>query len=380
MNELVIDKKEELVMKLLHYFITERGYNPVIIRGVKDEIWLENLEDDYKIVRIVSGYIHNNEQFKFDLFKTKNLLKTIKKKTLSFKINALSIFVNLGDNVDITKFEDTPNIKFANIHEASDLDKYRFVTSAFPDITEDMDFREKGLELFMKITSDINKKNEDDAKMNEDVFRPKKPIITYALIAINVVVFILSVFNDAILPMFAVNRELIVNFNQYYRLFTGMFLHAGILHLLFNMYALYIIGMQLESFLGKAKYLIVYLLSGIGASMLSIFFSNSFSVGASGAIFGLMGALLYFGYHYRVYLDSVVKSQIIPLIILNLILGFTISGVDNWAHIGGLVSGILATMAVGVKYKSTKFEMVNGVILYLIYIVFIGYMVFVRGV
>ena len=66
------------------------------------------------------------------------------------------------------------------------------------------------------------------------------------------VVFILSVFNDAILPMFAVNRELIVNFNQYYRLFTGMFLHAGILHLLFNMYALYIIGMQLESFLGKA--------------------------------------------------------------------------------------------------------------------------------
>ena len=380
MNELVIDKKEELVMKLLHYFITERGYNPVIIRGVKDEIWLENLEDDYKIVRIVSGYIHNNEQFKFDLFKTKNLLKTIKKKTLSFKINALSIFVNLGDNVDITKFEDTPNIKFANIHEASDLDKYRFVTSAFPDITEDMDFREKGLELFMKITSDINKKNEDDAKMNEDVFRPKKPIITYALIAINVVVFILSVFNDAILPMFAVNRELIVNFNQYYRLFTGMFLHAGILHLLFNMYALYIIGMQLESFLGKAKYLIVYLLSGIGASMLSIFFSNSFSVGASGAIFGLMGALLYFGYHYRVYLDSVVKSQIIPLIVLNLILGFTISGVDNWAHIGGLVSGILATMAVGVKYKSTRFEMINGVILYLIYIVFIGYMVFVRGI
>ena len=380
MNEIVIDKKEELVMKLLHYFITERGYNPVIIRGVKDEIWLENLDDDYKIIRIVSGYIHNNEQFKFDIFKTKSLLKTIKKKTLSFKINALSIFVNLGDNVDISEFEDTPNIKFANIHEASDLNKYRFVIDAFPDITKDMDFKEKGLELFMKITSDINKKNEGDAKMNEDVFRPKKPVITYALIIINVIAFVLSVFNDAILPMFAVNRELIVNFGQYYRLFTGMFLHVSIFHLLFNMYALYIIGMQLESFLGKAKYLIVYLLSGIGASMLSIFFSNSFSVGASGAIFGLMGSLLYFGYHYRVYLDSVVKSQIIPLIVLNLFIGFMFSGIDNWAHIGGLVGGILATMAVGVKYKSTKFEMINGVILYLIFIVFLGYMVFVRGV
>ena len=380
MNEIIIDKKEELVMKLLHYFITERGYNPVIIRGVKDEIWLENLEDDYKIVRIVSGYIHNNEQFKFDIFKTKNLLKTIKKKTLSFKINALSIFVNLGDNVDISEFEDTPNIKFANIHEASDLNKYRFVTTAFPDITKDMNFKEKGLELFMKITSDINKKNEGDAKMNEDVFRPKKPIVTYVLLALNILIFILCMFNDNILPMFAVNRIYITELHEYYRLITGIFLHANLLHLVFNMYALYVIGMQLESFLGKWKYLLVYLLSGLGGSMLSIFFSNNFSVGASGAIFGLMGALLYFGYHYRVYLDSVVKSQIIPLIILNLLIGFTSSGIDNWAHIGGLVGGILSCMAVGVKYKSTTFEMVNGVILYLILIGFLGYMVFVRGI
>lgn len=380
MNEIVIDKKEELVMKLLHYFITERGYNPVIIRGVKDEIWLENLEDDYKIVRIVSGYIHNNEQFKFDIAKTKSLLKTIKKKTLSFKINALSIFVNLGDNVDISEFEDTPNIKFANIHEADDLNKYRFVIDAYPDITKDIDFKEKGLELFMKITSDINKKNEGDAKMNEDVFTPKKPIVTYALIIINVIVFLLSLFNESIIQMFAVNRFFIADLGQYYRLFTGIFLHANFLHLIFNMYALYVIGMQLESFLGKGKYLAVYLLSGLGGSMLSIFFDNGYSVGASGAIFGLMGALLYFGYHYRVYLDSVVKSQIIPLIILNLLIGFTSTGIDNWAHIGGLVGGILATMAVGVKYKSTKFEMINGAIMYLIFVGFLGYMVFVRGI
>ena len=114
--------------------------------------------------------------------------------------------------------------------------------------------------------------------------------------------------------------------------------------------------------------------------MLSIFFSNGYSIGASGAIFGLMGALLYFGYHYRVYLDSVVKSQIIPLIVLNLLIGFTSTGIDNWAHIGGLVGGILATMAVGVKYKSTKFEMINGAIMYLIFVGFLGYMVFVRGI
>lgn len=378
MEEIIVNEKEELVMKLLHYFITERGYNPVVIRGVKDEIWLENLNDDYKIVRIVSGYIHNNEQFKFDLFKTKNLLKSIKKKTLSFKISALSIFVNLGDNVDINEFSNS-NIKFAKVEDIEDLKKYRFVIDAFPDITNDMDFKEKGLELFIKITDDINRKNENDARMNEDVFKPKKPIITYGLIFINVLIYLLCILNNNLITTLAVNRYFITS-GQYYRLITGIFCHASIWHLVFNMYALYIIGMQLESFLGKYKYLAIYLLSGLSGSLLSILFSSNYSVGASGAIFGLMGSLLYFGYHYRVYLDSVVKSQIIPLILINLIIGFSFTGIDNFAHIGGLVGGILSTMALGVKYKSTKFEMINGTIMYLIYIFFLVYMIFVKGI
>ena len=173
----------------------------------------------------------------------------------------------------------------------------------------------------------------------------------------------------------AVNRYYITH-GEPYRLITGIFLHANIVHILFNMYALYIIGMQLESFLGKGKFLAVYLLSGLAGSMLSIFMSTGFSVGASGAIFGLLGSLLYFGYHYRVYLDTVIKSQIIPLIVINLLIGL-MPGIDNWAHIGGLIGGVLATMAVGVKYKSTNFEKINGWILYLIYIIFIGYMVFI---
>ena len=131
MNEIVIDKQEELVMKLLHYFITEKDYNPVIIKGVQNEIWLENLNNDYKIIRIVSGYIHNDEQFKFDLFKTKTLIKSIKRKTLSLKLKTISIFVNLGDNVNMDSFKEH-NIDFANIKSTDDLSKYRFVTSSFP--------------------------------------------------------------------------------------------------------------------------------------------------------------------------------------------------------------------------------------------------------
>ena len=98
-NEILMDDKNVLVMKLLHYFIIDKNYNPIILQGVENEIWLENLDEDYKVVRIVSSYIHNDEQFNFDMFKTKRIVKKIKKKTLSFSINTLSIFLDLGDNV-----------------------------------------------------------------------------------------------------------------------------------------------------------------------------------------------------------------------------------------------------------------------------------------
>ena len=162
---------------------------------------------------------------------------------------------------------------------------------------------------------------------------------------------------------------------QYYRLITGMFLHGSIIHLFLNCYSLYIVGSQIESFFGKIKYLIIYLFSGLTGSLLSITLSGSTaSIGASGAIFGLMGALLYFGFYYRVYLGNAVKTQIIPIIILNLFIGFTIPGIDNWGHIGGLIGGVLSSMALGVKDKSTKFEEINGWIICLLFLVFLLYM------
>ena len=96
----MVNKIDEITMKLMHYFITEKNYNPVILQGAKNEIWLENLNSDYKIIRIVSNYIHNNEQLNFDLYRSSTIIKKIKKQTFSFSMNTLSIFINLGDNVD----------------------------------------------------------------------------------------------------------------------------------------------------------------------------------------------------------------------------------------------------------------------------------------
>lgn len=376
MDQITINKNDELVMKLLHYFITEMGYNPIVLHGAKDEIWLENMESDYEIIRIVSNYIHNDEQLDFDLFKTKQIMKQIKKKTFSYKVNTLSLFVNLGDNVDIEKYIHSENIDCIKVNKISDLKKYDFVIDTFPSITKGTSFKEKGINLFMKITDDIAKRNGEETLKNEEVFRVKTPIITYILIAINVLIFFLCRYNSAYVYKLALFNDI---GNDYYRLITAAFTHYELFHIIFNMYALYIIGSQIESFIGKRKYIIVYLFSALTSSLLSMAFldSNTYSLGASGAIFGLFGALIYFGYHYRVYLGNVMRSQIIPILMLNLALGFMLTGIDNAAHIGGLLGGGLITVALGLKYKTTSFERINGVILTLIYLSFLLYICFI---
>lgn len=381
MKEVIIDKNDELVMKLLHFFITEQGYNPIVLHGAKNEIWLENMDSSYKIVRIVSNYIHNNEQLEYDVFRTRHIANKIKRKTLSINMNVLNIFINLGDSTTIENYTHISHMDSIDIKNIKDLKKYNFVLEEFPTITNKTNFKEKGAELFMKITQDITKRNEDESNKAEAVFSRKKPIVTYALIFINVMVFISmylfgSGSNDVLtLLNFGANYSLLVKAGEVWRLFTSMFVHIGVLHLLCNMYSLYVVGSQLESFYGKIKYLFIYLASGIVGGLFSVLLTDSFSAGASGAIFGLFGALLYFGYHYRVYLGTVIKSQIIPLIVLNLLLGFMSTGIDNWAHIGGLVGGILISIAVGVKYKSSKFEKMNGWIVFGILLGFLGYMI-----
>lgn len=374
----IITNIDENVMKLLNYFITVKGYNPIILHGAENEIWLENMDSDYRIVRIVSNYIHNDEQFKFNVFRTKQIVKKIKKQTFSINMNTISFYVNLGENVNLDKFENDNNVS-VNVKNIDDLNNSSIVMKSFPDITDETDFKESGIELFAKLTENINKKNEKNNSIAADVFKRKVPYVTLGIILINFVMFLLMYLfgngsEDVVtLVNFGALYKSLVLSGDYFRLITCAFLHIGVAHLLINSYSLYVIGSQLESFLGRTKFLFVYLVSALCGSLMSITFNSYVSAGASGAIFGLLGSLLYFGFNYRVFLGNVLKSQIIPLIILNLSLGFIFSGVDNAAHIGGLIAGCLATMAVGLKHKTSNFEKINGLIVLVIYILFLGY-------
>ena len=154
MNEIKINKNDILIMNLVHYFITEKDYNPVILHGISDEIWLENLSNDYKIVRIVSHYIHNNEQLKFDRFKLKRILDNLKKKTFTLDMPILSIYTSLGEDVNLPEKQD--NILSVLISKNSEIESEGLL-EIFPDIVEKTKHKEEGLDLIVKISDDINK-------------------------------------------------------------------------------------------------------------------------------------------------------------------------------------------------------------------------------
>ncbi len=168
--------------------------------------------------------------------------------------------------------------------------------------------------------------------------------ITNLIIGICVAVFAYGELIDSQLVLkFGLAPIAITEFGEYYRMITAMFLHGGIIHLVFNMLILHQLGTQLEYFFGSPKFTAIYLFAGLGGGLASLVFNAPFvlSVGASGAIFGLMGAYLVVAQQIR--MDA---RSIYGLLGINLVIGFIVPGIDWHAHLGGLAAGALATAVI----------------------------------
>ncbi|MFC1780509.1 rhomboid family intramembrane serine protease [Patescibacteria group bacterium] len=171
--------------------------------------------------------------------------------------------------------------------------------------------------------------------------------LTYIIIGVNVVIWLITEIaggstNSLVLLRFgALYRDLVIH-GEIWRMVSAAFLHIGILHLLVNSYTLYQLGTFIENFFGQKKLIATYVLTAITASFFSLIFTGGISAGASGALFGLTGLLLGNGWAKKTYvLDLPIdERQLIPFVLYNLWFGMMSPGIDNWAHIGGLLGGI----------------------------------------
>ncbi|SHF02094.1 rhomboid family intramembrane serine protease [Clostridium fallax] len=205
-----------------------------------------------------------------------------------------------------------------------------------------------GCEFLVEVISSLL-----NSKLSRKVSPFKLPSkVTTILISINILVFIISVLMSGnfididigtLVKLGAKVNPLIDN-GQYYRLITAMFLHGGIMHLLFNMYALYSLGNIVEQVYGEKQYLIIYFVSGIISSYTSYLLSPSISVGASGAIFGLLGACLVLAVNQKNRIGKQFFWDILSVVFLNIIIGISTPNIDNFGHFGGLIGGILISL------------------------------------
>jgi membrane associated rhomboid family serine protease len=174
------------------------------------------------------------------------------------------------------------------------------------------------------------------------ILREGAPVVTYALMAVNIAVYVLQMAIPRLVNRFSLIPGPVAVLGQYDRLLTSAFMHYGIVHILFNMYALYVLGPPLERHLGRVRFSALYLLSALGGSVVVYLFSplNAATAGASGAIFGLFGAT--FVAAKRLHLD--VRSLVV-LIAINLVITFTVPGISWQGHVGGLLTGAVVAAA-----------------------------------
>lgn len=230
---------------------------------------------------------------------------------------------------------------------------------------EELVIPKKQLRNVLKIEKDLRKILQHEGTTYYDLDdRRGMPFVTYGLIVTNVLVWLymewIGSSTDVVtlLQAGAVKHDLVIEGGQYYRIFNAMFLHIGLAHLFYNMFSLYLFGSRLERFLSTTGMLVVYLTSGVLGSLVSLLgasMTGSYpvSAGASGAVYGLMGSLLYVSFIRRKPIDGMNTYILWLFFVLGIVYSVVMPNVDILAHVGGFVGGLILTPLFLAQYKKT---------------------------
>ncbi|MFQ6320970.1 rhomboid protease YqgP [Bacillus halotolerans] len=357
--------------------LVRRGYG-VIQSGESDEIWMEAPDkSSHDLIRLFKQNIDFRQEIVRDIEvqaeRVEHVRKSIGKRHLKLLNVLISAEAPVDDWEEITEkpFEkgqvsvETALVTGTSLHE--DLQ------AVFPSLdavewTEDRDSLEH-VQMAKEHFFSLVQKQEEQRKKEAAFFQNGKPIFTYLFIALQLVMFFLLEINGGstnteTLVAFGAKENGLIAAGEWWRLLTPIVLHIGLAHLAFNTLALWSVGTAVERMYGSGRFLLIYLAAGITGSIASFVFSPYPSAGASGAIFGCLGALLYVAVSNRKMFLKTIGTNIIVIILINLGFGFAVSNIDNSGHIGGLAGGFLAAAALGLpKAKDWGKKLVSAMLL-----------------
>lgn len=382
--------------RLAYQLVFNDEYEVLHMNDQTGELWLEKYDrKSSKIIRIIHRGFDWKNQLKTDIAHVFQRVKSLKKYFTNKHVDIYNVYITSYEPVDDWEGLKKPIVLndkklfrmkvFYLSKENFEEEKTRLLEQigATKNGTDEVPIFELENEI-ERYKQDLYHSFKSRQEKIKNVFTFGKPRFSYLLIIINIFIFIALELTGG-----STNVEHLVEFGakfnpaiisgEWWRIITSMFLHIGMFHLFMNMLALYYLGTAVESIYGSSRFLIIYFLSGIGGGLTSFAFNFHVAAGASGALFGLFGALLYFGTVEKRLFRQTMGRNLILILMINIIFGFMIPQIDMGAHLGGLIAGFIASGITSVpKHRLIKRQIIYFILYTLITIFLIWYGILVN--
>jgi rhomboid protease GluP len=338
--------------------MSDQGYRIIQLFDNQKELWLEKLENKKApIIRMLLHDLDWSNSMQRDIEFVAMNGERVRKQIGRNQIHVVNIYISQFPPVDEYEYRLTSPYVFPEGNKTT-VSSFMFAKgeyeNGFQRLSETLNrevnfpiedhYSEQDIEEVKKTCLEYALKR---AKSEKAILMNGKPVFTYVFIIIQVAIFFWlemhggSTNTSTLIKYGAKVNELIYQ-GEWWRFITPVFLHIGFLHLAMNTLALYFLGVAVERIFGNVRFLFIYLFAGVTGFIASFLFSANLSAGASGAIFGCFGALLYFCVIYPKLFFRTMGANLFVVLALNLVFGFSSSGIDNAGHLGGLAGGFLA--------------------------------------
>ncbi|SDH49570.1 rhomboid protease GluP [Alteribacillus persepolensis] len=347
-----------LFWKFIFYLIINEHLRMIDISPDKKQVWIE--KEDKAIIRIVKVEHDWMKDLEADKATAKRMFKKIKTLIPSRRLDFYNVYVSTYPPVDLSSRlneywvneENMQSFFMASesaqwtVDEPGDVLKVMGFESVWEDIPERT--AQEHQQYARAYSREVSRKQEQLERQDKNLLLFGKTRFTYILLTAILLMFFLieqagSSTDILTLIEFGAKYNPAILEGEWWRLFSAMFLHIGFFHLFMNSLALFYLGTAVERIYGTFRFIFIYFTAGLFGSLASFAFNEQISAGASGAIFGCFGALLYFGFIHRKLFFRSMGMNVILILAVNLAFGFMVPAVDNGAHIGGLIGGFLAS-------------------------------------
>ncbi|MCT8139734.1 rhomboid family intramembrane serine protease [Anaerobacillus sp. CMMVII] len=365
--------------QVIHHLVKNIGMSAFLVKSEEKEIWLETTEDSSEGTTVIRILRHDMNWSNYIARDLENLAKDaehVRKDLRSKRLHIINVYISSFLPVDsYERFLDHP-VKTKNNRitiQSFILDGEHGYEQRVSKLSEVINCELPRLtQISHDPVGDIHQYRREvvaisdrKSKQERALFTYGKPVLTFLLLISVLIIFGFMEYygsSTSLLTLveFGAKYDPLIHQGEWWRFFTAVFLHIGIIHLVMNSIALYYLGGLVERIYGTPRFLLIYLIAGLFGSISSFAFNSQVSAGASGAIFGCFGAILFFGMIHRKLFFRTMGKNVIIILIINLSLGFLIPMIDNSAHIGGLVGGFLAASCIHLpRNKQWKLQMTS---------------------